>query len=222
MSSDFCQPRPRIQPLANQRGRLMEIPLLLALLLVSIAIGAGQLPKYGWPGFFIGAAIVFFGVIAGFAALIGIVSGIFKLNELLRTHSWYVVGRSLVKWLLLLAFFFFWSVVATMGLGGLFEVDVTAKQSEWMVNLFALAAGVVLTILCYRLGPGFWPKFWRFSGLLLLGGMAVFVSMMVGPAVFANPDHLTLALKIVFFLPLVVYGTAKRFKKAALPPVDER
>jgi len=199
----------------------MEIPLLLALLVVSIAVGAGQYARYGWPGVFIGTAIVFFGVIAGFAALIGLVSGIFKINELLRAHSWFVVGRILVKWLLLLSFFFFWSVVATMGLGGLFEVDVTSKQSEWILNRIALAAGAVLAVLCHRLGPMFWPMFWRFSGLLLLGGVAVFVSMMVGPAVFANPDRLTLALKIVFFLPLVGYAVAKRLKKAEPASSDE-
>jgi len=208
-------------PLANERGRLLEIPILLALLVVSIAIGAGQYARHGWPGVVIGTALVFFGVIAAFALLIGGVSALFKLNERLRVHPWFRILRAAGKWALLLAFFFLWSVLATMGLAGLFEVDWTGVQSEWALNLIAAAVAVVWAILCHRLGPAFWPLFWRFSALLLAGGVAVFVAMLFGPAVVAAPSHLTLILKIVFFLPLVAYAAVKRFKKTVPAPEDE-
>jgi hypothetical protein len=191
--------------LANERGRLLEIPILLALICISVAIGAGQYAKHGWPGFFLGTAIVFFGVIIAFAALIGIVSGVARVAEALSKHGWFLSLRTLFKWILLFVFFSFWGTIFSLGVGALFGFDLTGKDLAWYLDLIPPAIGAVWVMVRRYLEEVFWPAFWRFSGLLVLGAVAVFVGMLVGQGFFKDPSTLMRFLQVLFFVPLVLY-----------------
>ena len=134
MKENLMRAREGFRVVANERGRLLEIPILLALICISVAIGAGQYAKHGWPGFLLTTAAVFFGVILAFAVLIGIVSGIAKINEILRKHAWFVSLRTVLKWVLLFVFFSLWGAVFALGVGALFGFDFTGKDLPWYLD----------------------------------------------------------------------------------------
>lgn len=203
--------------MANERGRLLEIPILLALICISVAIGAGQYGRHGWLGVLLGTAAVLFGVIAAFAALIGIVSGIAKINEILRKHAWYLSLRTLSKWILLVVFFSFWGGIFCLGVGALFGFDLTGKDLEWYLDLIPLAIGAIWIMLRRYLEEVFWPAFWRFSGLLVVGGVAVFVGMLVGQGFFKDPTTLMRFLQVLFFMPLILYVLLRLIRKRKAP-----
>ncbi|MDM8537123.1 hypothetical protein QUF70_10245 [Desulfobacterales bacterium HSG17] len=205
--------RKMLRPLANERGKLFEIPIMLALLCISISIGAGQYGKHGWLGVFLGTTGAFFGIIAAFITMIGILSGSVKINEIFRKHSWYLFVCIRIKWIFLLLFFSLWGVFLTLGVSFLFQFDLTGKGSKWLLYFISLAIGGMWVILCRHFGQTFWSRFWHFSGLLLIGSATVFIGMMVGQVFFANPSQLMLLLKILFFVPLLLYVMPKLIRK---------
>jgi len=68
-----------------------------------------------------------------------------------------------------------------------------------------LGIGAIWMILRRYFKGDFWPFFRRVSGFLVLGGLCVLLGMFIGPVFFSNPSVLMLFLKIVFFVPLVIY-----------------
>jgi hypothetical protein len=213
----FRKAQKEFRYVANERGRLLEIPILLALFCISVAIGAGQYGRHGWLGVLLVTAAVFLGVIAAFAAVIVIVSRIARINESLRKHAWYLSLRNLSKWILLFVFFSFWGGIFCLGVGALFEFDLTGKDLEWYLDLIPLGIGAIWIVLRRYLEEVFWPAFWRFSGLLLVGSVAVFVGMLFGQGFFKDPSALMMFLQVLFFVPLILYVLFRLIRKQKIP-----
>jgi hypothetical protein len=213
------QARKALSHVTNERGRLLEIPILLALICISVAIGFGQYAKYGWQGFLLTTAAVFFGVIAAFAVLIFVVTGIAKANERLSRHGWYLTLRTVSKWLVLFLFFSSWGTVFTLGVGSLFGFDMTSKDPAWYFNLVPLVIGGIWLGVrrCFAEAEIFWREFWRFSGVLLLGGVVVFIGMLVGQGFFKDASQMLRFLQMLFFAPLFVYAVIRLILKKKTP-----
>ncbi|MEW6665128.1 MAG: hypothetical protein AB1512_07900 [Thermodesulfobacteriota bacterium] len=220
MKKTSGQTRNILPHLANQRGRLLEIPILLALICISVAIGAGQYAKHGWTGFFLGTAIVFFGVIIAFAALIGIVSGVARAAQSLSKHGWFLTLGTVFKWVFFFLFFSLWGAIFSLGVGALFEFDFTGKNLEWYIDLIPLGIGAIWLILLRHFCGFFWKEFWRFSGVLVLGSAAVFIGLLIGQGSFKDPAQPMKLIQALFFLPLVLYVVIRLIRKNKPPEAE--
>jgi len=189
--------------LRNERGTLYEIPILIFLLGISLAVGFGQYGKHGWKGLVLGTLITLAGVVGAVFVLVGIVAGSGKLNEKLEKHSWYLALRFLLGSTLLFIFFLVWGAALSLLFAALFEL--LERTQEWVFYAASLTLGAVWMLLHRRLKASFWPLFWRVSGFLALGGVCVLVGMFLGPTLWDRPSTVMRFLQIVFFLPLVTY-----------------
>jgi hypothetical protein len=205
--------------LGNERGTLYEIPILLFLLVISLAVGSGQYGRYGWKGVLLGTVVTFAGVVGAIFALIGIVAGSARLNEKLEKHPWYLALRSLLKSTLLFLFFSIWGAALSLLFAGLFEL--LEMTPEWVSCPASLTLGAVWMILRHRLKGSLWPLFWRVSGLVGLGGLCVVLGMFVGPIFWDHPSTVMRFLQIVFFVPLIIYFACLLVKRGRTSGDDQ-
>jgi hypothetical protein len=149
----------------RESGRLYELHILLAILLVSVAVGFGRYSKHGLLGFAAGFVITGLSIILGGAALIFAITWIARIHEHLAKFGAYrtsilIIGH-LFRLLMLMGFgAFSWMLIA-MRFGW---------DSLWdhrFIPIMTVITGIILFIIHQWFRDNFWQGFRIFCGGLL-------------------------------------------------------
>lgn len=195
-------PAPSSRSRADERGTLYELPLLVALLIVSLAVGVGLYEPYRWTGLVLGTVLAFAVVVGAMMGLVGLIAGVTGMSRRLAGRPWFPVLRAWGKAAFLFLLFWLWGAVLTLTVSGLFELQAAAGDGGALLLPFLIGVGWML--LFRRLHAAFWPLFRSLSRCLAVGGLAVLAGIMVGPLLIDDPLLLMPILQTVFLLPLAL------------------
>jgi hypothetical protein len=196
---------------------LYEVYLLAALVLISVAVGAGQYQEHGIGGAFLAAGITFVGIIVGVAGLVALVSGIGSMEKRFQGQGWYRWGAKLGRILVLLCLFSLFGAAVCGAL--VLRLDFPAKWQEPFMGIGALTIGGVVSAIRFRTRDAFWPGFGRLCLFLCMSVAGAVIGLVVAQWLPQSPSGNMVLVDAGALIPLGIYlflflrGGGKRASK---------
>jgi hypothetical protein len=195
----------------------IELYIILALVLVSLAIGFGQYPKHGLKGATIATLLTMAGIILAFMIIIWLLNAFDALHRHLQDRKGYRIARKSLYILLQFCFFSFVGVI----LCALFilRFDLSEPTRVWALNITVLLAGTLGTFARLRLKERFWPEFGRLCIFLMFSFFGAVLGMAIGAFLQWPLSAYLHAVDLGALIPLGIYFLVlfRRWNKKKTP-----
>lgn len=156
----------------------IEYFIILALVLVSLAIGFGQYPKYGLKGATIATLLTLAGIILAFIIIARIFNALDALHRRFQDRKGYRTVRQGLYILLLFCLFSFIGLIFCTPF--IFRFDLSKPVLDWALNITIPLAGILGTFARLRLKERFWPEFGRLCIFLMFSFFGAVLGMAIG------------------------------------------
>ena len=195
----------------------IELYIILALVLVSLAIGFGQYPKHGLKGATLATLLTLAGIILAFIVIARIFNALDALHRRLQDRKGYRTVRQGLYVLMLFCLFSFIGLIFCTPF--IFRFDLSKPALDWALNITIPLAGTLGTFARLRLKERFWPEFGRLCVFLMFSFFGAVLGMAIGEFLQWPLSAYLHAVDLGALIPLCIYFLVlfKRWNKKKNP-----